>query len=591
MFTHTTKDLLELTLSFSEDGEELESEFKKRDLKQMLLNEFPDTITIVENPRQNESDIVFSSAISQSELAVKLKNLNVYHECGTELRNVLFSVDYGLNDSFCDSESLEDAWKNIVMPCELASFLSPLFKLPMYKLFRSPELVMNDLLNMDDHDCDNEAGKDGETGLGNHIDTDNKSIQMHCLFQILVYILNNGRITVPLRTMMGRACFSNNRNKTHITNLNHIGVSESYSKVKSRRNLLMGYYIQSAKENVPLPSTFTRDKEDFTQGATDNSNYLDRPSLSGTEMKNYAALCLYQDKTRNPSLAKPSVSSTGLNPKAPLIRSELVCQKVQKYFKPKERPSLPENMIIVSESKKPNILDLSSARRSATEKEFLISCLRVGISPVSMNTPIWQATHTLISDKNVPLMRVGNLPVIPRPITESATVNQVCLNFENVRKQLNQPTMPIWCDEGVFDILIDVVLYNPAQFSHIFAAMGPFHWSKIIQKCCGKFLRGSGLEDALVECGTFGPGTIETVLNGKHYYRSLAGFLIIDDLISSLQWQAFWVTHQKDKYPFLIQLQNLTENLERNQVDIQDFAAATEYMQPLFGDFQKFLKE
>ena len=132
--------------------------------------------------------------------------------------------------------------------------------------------------------------------------------------------------------MMGRACFSNNRNKTHITNLNHIGVSESYSKFKSRRNLLMGYYIQSAKENVPLPSTFTRDKEDFTQGATDNSNYLDRSSLSGTEVKNYAALCLYQDKTRNPSLAKPSVSSTGLNPKAPLIRSELVCQKVQKHF-------------------------------------------------------------------------------------------------------------------------------------------------------------------------------------------------------------------------------------------------------------------
>ena len=116
---------------------------------------------------------------------------------------------------------------------------------------------------------------------------------------------------------------------------------------------------------------------------------------------------------------------------------------------------------------------------------------------------------------NVPLMRIGNLPVIPRPITESATVNHVCLNFENVRKQLNQLTMPVWCDEGVFDILIDVILSNPAQFSHIFAVISPFHWSKIIQKCCGKFLRGAGLEDALVECGTFGPGAIETVLMGN----------------------------------------------------------------------------
>ena len=79
------------------------------------------------------------------------------------------------------------------MPCELISFTS--------------ELIMKELFNMDDHDCDNEAGKDGETGLGNSIDNDNKGIQMHYLFQILVYIFNNGRITVPLQTMLGQACF------------------------------------------------------------------------------------------------------------------------------------------------------------------------------------------------------------------------------------------------------------------------------------------------------------------------------------------------------------------------------------------------
>ena len=114
-------------------------------------------------------------------------------------------------------------------------------------------------------------------------------------------------------------------------------------------------------------------------------------------------------------------------------------------------------------------------------------------------------------------------------------MNQLLMNFENIRQQLKQPTMPIWTDEQVFDKMVDVVLSNPVKYKNLFPAMGTFHWMWILQKCVGKLLRGSGLEDALIECGTFGPGVIETVLNGKHYYRSLAGFLIIEDLVICLQ--------------------------------------------------------
>ena len=56
----------------------------------------------------------------------------------------------------------------------------------------------------------------------------------------------------------------------------------------------------------------------------------------------------------------------------------------------------------------------------------------------------------------------------------------------------------------------------------------------------GKLLRGSGPDDALIESGVFGPGVIESVLNGSHYVRALIGMLIVEDLIRSLQWQAFW---------------------------------------------------
>ena len=109
-------------------------------------------------------------------------------------------------------------------------------------------------------------------------------------------------------------------------------------------------------------------------------------------------------------------------------------------------------------------------------------------------------------------------------------------------------------------------------------------------KCAGKFLKGSGLEDAFVESGVFGPSTMETVMAGKHYYRSLAGFLMLDDLITYLQWSAFWRVHQRENYPFLPQLQNLAEKLTKNRGETREFFAAIKNMQPLYNDFIRFVE-
>ena len=54
-----------------------------------------------------------------------------------------------------------------------------------------------------------------------------------------------------------------------------------------------------------------------------------------------------------------------------------------------------------------------------------------------------------------------------------------------------------------------------------------FHMSCILLKYLGKYLRGSGPDDALIECSVFGPGVLETVLNGTHFVRSLTGTLIV----------------------------------------------------------------
>ena len=143
----------------------------------------------------------------------------------------------------------------------------------------------------------------------------------------------------------------------------------------------------------------------------------------------------------------------------------------------------------------------------------------------------------------------------------------------------------------MFDILVDLYLEDPEEFKNLFAAMGPFHWGKVLMRCNGKLMRGSGFEDAFVETGVFGPGVLETVLSGGHYYRSLAGNIFLDNLITYYQWNAFWSVNKKESYKCMPQLEKLKEKLSQNAACADEFNNAIEAVQRLFEDFHTFKKE
>ena len=52
-------------------------------------------------------------------------------------------------------------------------------------------------------------------------------------------------------------------------------------------------------------------------------------------------------------------------------------------------------------------------------------------------------------------MHVSFLPFILKSITEYSTVYTSMLNFVKIAKQLDQGALPIFCDKGLFRILVD----------------------------------------------------------------------------------------------------------------------------------------
>ena len=115
------------------------------------------------------------------------------------------------------------------------------------------------------------------------------------------------------------------------------------------------------------------------------------------------------------------------------------------------------------------------------------------------------------------------------------------MNLKNVCTQLSQTTIPVFCDEGVFHTVAAILLSEPEMFTDIYDMLGAFHYTKVLLRCTVRYISGSGLDDAPIEAEFFGKQTLNSVLSGSHYYRSLQGMLMPVEVIDALSWEAFLI--------------------------------------------------
>ncbi len=187
-------------------------------------------------------------------------------------------------------------------------------------------------------------------------------------------------------------------------------------------------------------------------------------------------------------------------------------------------------------------------------------------------------------------MRVGFLPVVPHPVTDYATVRKSLTNFQCSRQQLNQEIMPVVSDEGVFHIVVDIVMTEPQQFCDLYPMLGAFHMAKVLLRCAGRYLSGSGLDDALIEAEVFGKKTLVSVLSGGHYVRSFQGMLILSEMITALAWQAFWGSNEQDLPQSVVDLKHALMD-KRREACVEKFVAVVEDCVDLRAQFETFFHE
>ena len=123
---------------------------------------------------------------------------------------------------------------------------------------------------------------------------------------------------------------------------------------------------------------------------------------------------------------------------------------------------------------------------------------------------LWAGIWASLSSAELPEIHVGFPPFILKPVTEYSTVYTSMLSFVKVTNQLDQEVLNLFCDEGVFMIVLDIDLRKKDGFCNIIwlhLEVYPRIWH-----------RGQP------QTQVFGVNVADAVLNRKNYVCSLKGY-------------------------------------------------------------------
>lgn len=462
-----------------------------------------------------------------------------FRKCGAILRECFLRQDFDLNDKFCDASELESAYSNIVIPSEIGDFFSALFNVD----FESSTC------NNTNAECEDDTEQDSS-----------KMRKLLSVYQIIFYILHNGKKRTPLHMMNSESIFSVSRSKTLISSLNRFGLAISYDEILRYHSDMASLVAEMSKDHVPFPSHFSPSQ--FTIGAFDNFDH-EEATLSGIGGSHDTVLILMQDKSLGPQKqGKPNMSETGIIHRERQFNKELICQELRNYNKSSKKPALSAEYEVPSNLFEMDVPDYQKIRNKDTAwtlSRLDVSDINGGInaSCSDQRMPTWSAFNSLVTDEEVAQKIIGFLPVLPYPVTEYATVYTALKNFQDILGQLEQSHLPVACDEGVYHIAREIVMNKPSEFNNIILCLGSFHLIKVVLGAIGKYIDGCGAETIFVESGAFGKNVVRSVLDGTHYTRSLKGLTMLSECIERLQWAEFFKIHGVDQYMAELQLLKL----------------------------------
>jgi hypothetical protein len=108
---------------------------------------------------------------------------------------------------------------------------------------------------------------------------------------------------------------------------------------------------------------------------------------------------------------------------------------------------------------------------------------------------------------------------------------------------------------------LEIVWKNEEEFQRLVLRMGSFHLCCTFLAVLGKRFGDAGLKDILVESEVVACGSMNALLDGKHYNRAIRAHKLIMEAMLRLKWEYFltWLQKHDDLTPVAKVLQPINE--------------------------------
>ena len=152
----------------------------------------------------------------------------------------------------------------------------------------------------------------------------------------------------------------------------------------------------------------------------------------------------------------------------------------------------------------------------------------------------WTGHNTLLHRGMIPLQSsIGYLPVIDASPTDLHTVHTILSRSIEIADKLELKEIVLVMDQAIYSKAQEIRWMNTTFMERLVLRMGEFHTAMAYLSCIGKRFKDAGFQDVIVEAEVVAAGSLEGVISGHHYNRSMRIHKLMCEALQRLRWQAY----------------------------------------------------
>jgi len=366
--------------------------------------------------------------------------------------------------------------------------------------------------------------------------------------QDIVFGVSKGKKLTPKHVGLGLTLHQATRSESLIDLFHAANHCIPIQTVRKFDNAIANQILESYKRNgyVYIPPNIQPNV--FTHFSCDNIDVLE-DTLDGKNTFHCTQMMAWQRETGTPLATESAVSSDIFVP-------DKETMKIYHEIDTAKMPSVKRPTPVVESSKLDMKKWLEEDEQMPESKcSNLCWTLARKEKQQSQSVPLWGSFNESMCTVSHPLTNPCMLPILSAPADEFDTINTVIRRFMGISRAVGQAHTVITADQPLYSKAKELVWANPEEFSSVILMMGGLHVCFNFIHAIGQHMENSGLEDVWLEAGVFGPNTVNTVMEGKAYYRAVRGHLLTYEALWRLKWRYFevWLSENHKDIPVLQQ--------------------------------------